>query len=362
MLGLILLGAVTVDSYRAFATDIGEWEKMRYIKPRRYLCSRTAIPPVIDGALNDEVWRAAPSTDSFVDIQGVGHPKPRFRTSVKMLWDDQNLYIAAQLEEPNVWGTITTRDAVIFQDNDFEVFIDPNGDNHDYYEFELNALNTVWDLLLDKPYKDGGKANNGWNLEGLQTAVQIQGSINNPKDHDTGWTLEMAFPWKALGQHAHRDSPPQEGDQWRMNFSRVEWRTTQSKDGQIAKTPGHREDNWVWSPIGMVDMHRPEMWGCVQFTAAPPGKGRLQPDLTAYGRSFLYQTYYAQRAFLARHKRYAKTIEELGLDRDYNPVYLAWPLSLESQPGGGYRALSEIVVPGGSERWYIRQDSKLWTE
>lgn len=335
---------------------------MKHIAPRSYLCYRTETPPTIDGALNDVAWKNVPSTTSFVDIEGEGHTHPRHRTTVKMLWDDNFFYIAAELEEPNVWGTLTQRDSVIFQDNDFEVFIDPNGDNHDYYEFEINALNTVWDLFLDKPYRDGGKANNNWDLAGLETGVSVQGSINNPKDHDTGWTVEMAFPWKGLSEHAHRSCPPQEGDQWRINFSRVEWKM-QTRDGQSVKVPGRREDNWVWSPTGVVDMHRPEMWGYVQFTTAPRNHGKLLPDLTAYGRSYLYQAYYAQRAFLTRHKRYAKTIGELGLEKDYNPRYLAWPLSLEDQPGGGYRAVAEIAIPGGgTERWYIRQDSKLWTE
>ena len=60
-----------------------------------------------------------------------------------MLWDDDYFYIGAELREPHVWGTLTAHDSVIFHDNDFEVFIDPNGDNHEYYEFEINALGTV---------------------------------------------------------------------------------------------------------------------------------------------------------------------------------------------------------------------------
>lgn len=345
----------------SFGADIGEWSKMKGITPRRYVCSKTEDPPTIDGALNDDVWLNVPSTELFADIQGTGHTHPRYKTSVKMLWDDNNFYVAAQLQEPNVWATVTQRDAVIFQDNDFEVFIDPDGDNHDYYEFEINALNTLWDLLLDKPYKDGGKARNEWDLAGIVTAVQIQGSLNDPKDRDMGWTVEMAFPWKSLAEKAHRSCPPQEGDQWRVDFSRVEWHTT-VKDGQYTKIPGRREDNWVWSPIGVVDMHRPEMWGYVQFTTAAPGKGKPVADLTEYGRSYLYQAYYAQRAFLAKNKRYALTIDELGLEKDFNPRHLAWPLTLQGLPDGGYRAMAEIRVPGGTERWYIRQDSKLWSE
>ena len=69
-----------------------------------------------------------------------------------MLWDDNYFYIAEQLEEPHVWATLTKHDSVIFQDNDFEVFIDPDGDNQEYYEIEINALNTDWDLLLKKAY------------------------------------------------------------------------------------------------------------------------------------------------------------------------------------------------------------------
>ena len=118
----------------------------------------------VDGKLDDNVWQSAPWTDDFVDIEGDVKPAPRFRTRAKMLWDDQYFYIAALLEEPDVWGTLTKHDSVIFHDNDFEVFIDPNGDNHEYYEFEMNALNTGWDLFLPRPYKNGGKADNGWEI------------------------------------------------------------------------------------------------------------------------------------------------------------------------------------------------------
>jgi hypothetical protein len=127
---------------------------MRIPHPKGYLCPRAAIAPNINGDLSKEFWRNAPWSDDFVDIEGDVKPRPTWRTRMKMLWDDNNLYIAAELTEPNVWATITQHDAVIFQDNDFEVFIDPDGDNHEYYELELNALNTTWDLRLVKPYRD----------------------------------------------------------------------------------------------------------------------------------------------------------------------------------------------------------------
>src|ERR1700724_369021 len=115
---------------------------------RSYLCNKAQSSIPIDGNLEKSAWLAAPWTDEFVDIEGDIKPKPRFRTRAKMLWDDHYFYVAVEMEEPHVWGTLTEHDSVIFQDNDFEVFLDPDGDSHLYGELELNALNTIWDLLL----------------------------------------------------------------------------------------------------------------------------------------------------------------------------------------------------------------------
>lgn len=235
--------------------------------PRRYTCVPAAVAPVIDGRLDDEAWRAVPWTDDFVDIEGAARPAPRFRTRAKMLWDGDYLYVGAQLDEPHVWATLRTHDSVIFHDNDFEVFIDPNGDALEYYEFEINALNTTWDLFLPKPYKQGGKASNAWEIPGLKSAVHVDGTLNDASDVDRGWSVEIAFPWKALAEYAHTSTPPKPGDRWRINFSRVEWRH-EVVDGQYRKVAGTREDNWVWSPQHRIDMHWPQYWGKVEFAGA----------------------------------------------------------------------------------------------
>lgn len=232
-------------------------------QPKHYECL-SASSVNVDGKLDDAAWQKAAWTDWFVDIEGSAKPAPRFRTRVKMLWDDTYFYVAAELEEPHVWGKLTKHDSVIFHDNDFEVFIDPDGDTNEYYEFEMNALNTGWDLFLTKPYRHGGKAHNEWEIPGLKTAVHIDGTLNNSKDTDRGWTLEIAFPWKALKEYAHKSAPPNDGDEWRVNFSRVEWKH-RIMDGAYQKIEGLKEDNWVWSPQGLINMHVPEKWGFVRF-------------------------------------------------------------------------------------------------
>jgi hypothetical protein len=231
--------------------------------PLTYTCPRAAAPPIIDGRLDDAAWQAAPWTAYFVDIQGASQPNPRFQTRVKMLWDDDYLYIAAELQEPDVWGTLTQHDSVIFHDNDFEVFLNPSGDSRNYFEFEINALNTGWDLFLDKPYREGGKADNSWEIPGLKTAVRVDGTLNHPGDIDRGWTVEIAFPWSAFASRAPVTRPAP-GQEWRINFSRVEWRT-RIENGRYVKLPGLREDNWVWSAQGVIDMHIPRYWGRVRF-------------------------------------------------------------------------------------------------
>ena len=231
--------------------------------PRRYTCRRAPSAIRIDGRLDDAAWRAAPWTAAFVDIQGAARPRPRFRTRAKMLWDDHCLYVGAELEEPHVWATLTEHDSVIFRDNDFEVFLNPSGDSLNYFEFEINALNTGWDLFLPKPYRKGGKADNSWETPGLRTAVSIGGTLNDPADRDRGWSVEIAFPWTAFASRAPV-SRPRPGDTWRINFSRVEWQT-EIAGKQYRRVPGKPEDNWVWSPQGEINMHVPERWGYVTF-------------------------------------------------------------------------------------------------
>jgi hypothetical protein len=138
---------VIAEAARRVAADGG---------PKSYTCRRVRQPITVDGRLTDAEWSHAPWTDDFVDIEGSVRPEPRFRTRAKMLWDDEYLYVSAWLEEPHVWGTLTEYDQIVFYDNDFEIFIDPNGDTEEYYEIEINALGTIFDLFLFKTYRNGG--------------------------------------------------------------------------------------------------------------------------------------------------------------------------------------------------------------
>ena len=116
------------------------------ITPESYIAYHTSESLQIDGSDADASWNKVDWTKLFIDIEGV--KKPTYNTQVKMLWDDTYFYILAKMDEPHVWADITDHDAIIFHNNDFEVFVDPTGDTFNYYEIEVNAINTVWDLFV----------------------------------------------------------------------------------------------------------------------------------------------------------------------------------------------------------------------
>lgn len=263
----------------------------------------------IDGKDNEEVWNSVPWTDSFLDIEGAHKSKPKYDTKVKMLWDDHYLYVYARLEDPHIWGNLSKHDALIYHNNAFEVFIKPYENQATYFEVQVNTLNTILDLLMNKPYRLGGQAMLHWDLKGLISAVYIDGTNNNPKDIDRSWSVEIAIPFTSI-QNFSSKTKPEQGDFWRINFSRVQWQHELINGKYSRKTIDSKvlpEDYWVWSPIGIVDMHRPERWGFIQFVDKTTDPHIQRP--TSYDiERFTWNIYYLQHAFKEKHKKYSNEL------------------------------------------------------
>jgi len=260
-----------------------------------YTCYRTREALKIDGTLSAEAWKKAPRSQRFVDMV-TGAPA-LFDTRSAALWDDENFYVGFWVEEPFVAAQHTERDAIIFQENDVEVFID-GGDC--YYEFEINALNTVYEILFvwrdaltkgsrfDVPEFDlqtrrvfsfGGNFDRDaatfwegthprktrwafldWDFPGLRTAVSVDGKINDPSHIDKGWMVEIAFPWKGMEWLANgRSLPPKDGDTWRMFFGRFEKLVMSGIE--VEPHPA-----WVMSKHGIYDTHQPGCFPYVHFS------------------------------------------------------------------------------------------------
>ncbi len=319
--------------------------------PQRYLANRRRFALTIDGRLDDPAWRDAPWSRGFADIEGPIRGKPPLTTRVRMLWDDRYWYIGAELDEPDLWATIRQHDAVIFHDNDFEIFTDPSGTTHRYFEIELNALAAEWDLFLPKPYRDGGSAENGWEIPGLKLAVALHGTLDDSRDRDHGWTVELAIPWAALADSGRNAVPPVPGTQWRVDFSRVEWDLDRAGAGYVKRTDatGHplAEHNWVWSPQGAVNMHMPEMWGVVQFG----GAGWHADPAADAAKWALRRVYYAEREWQDARHRFA-SLADLALQRLPAGVTVTATDSTWS---------ARLAEPKSARVWHIRADGLVWS-
>ena len=230
-----------------------------------------------------------------------------------MLWDENYFYFGAYMEENHLWATLTERDAIIFHDNDFEIFLDPDGDTHNYYELEVNAFNTIWDLLLLKPYRDQGRvAIDSWDIAGLKSAIHLDGTLNNPNDIDKSWSIEIGIPWKVLEECAN-SFHPKNGEQWRVNFSRVHY-DLDIVNGKYQKQ-NKPEYNWVWSPQGLIAMHYPEMWGYVQFSENKVGSSKVKFQWNEIEDSKWYfrQLYYSQKIFHDVNKIWNSSLPQLNM-------------------------------------------------
>jgi hypothetical protein len=257
-------------------------------QPARYTCYRAAGPIAVDGKLDEPSWLMAPKSTSFVDIVS-GEPS-WFDTRVALLWDDAYLYFGFWIEENDVWGTLTERDSKIYEENDVEVFI---AGKDAYYEFEINALNTVYEVFWiwkdilkpGSPYFGrlefdparqrvivldgvGGHVHPrgerwgflDWDFPGLRTAVHVDGVVNRRDKTDRGWTVELALPWLGMAPIADgRALPPKDGDVWRIDCSRFE---KIGKDGEALEACA----GWTWNRHGHYDSHIPEVFPYVTFS------------------------------------------------------------------------------------------------
>ena len=248
----------------------------------------------VDGNINKEVWQNATWSKRFVDM--VTGDAGMYNTQTALLWNDDYLYIAFTAEEPLVEAKLMERDSIIFLENDLEVFID-GGDC--YYELEVNAANTIYEVFFiwrdaytkgsrfDIPlfdvhqlqaYTFGGDydrsgatfwkgshprgvrwAFTNFDMPGLQTATQVDGTLNDNRDIDKGWSLEMAIPWSSLQVLANgRNVPPVHGDIWNMFLGRFQKLMAGGKE--IVPHPA-----MVLNSHGIYDTHLPERWSKIEF-------------------------------------------------------------------------------------------------
>lgn len=259
-----------------------------------YVAKKINDTLLIDGNLDKPQWQEAQWSPRFVDM--VTGQAGIYDTRCALLWNNTHLYVAFKAEEPFVEAHLTERDSIIFLENDLELFIDGQDC---YYELEVNAANTVYEVFfvwkdaytkgskfdierLDvhhpQAYTFGGDydrtgatfwkgthprgirwAFTHFDMEGLQTAVKIHGTLNDHHDIDYGWDLEIGIPWQSLTLLANgRTLPPTHGDVWQLFLGRFQKLTVGGKEVQPHPAMS-------LSTHGLYDTHLPEKWSRIKF-------------------------------------------------------------------------------------------------
>jgi hypothetical protein len=336
-----------------------------FTPPRHYLCLQSPGGIVIDGHFNEPDWKKALWSETFADIRApYGSSQPLPMTKFKLLWDDNYLYVAAILSDYNIRAKDAQRDNPESVDFDLEMYIDANADNQQYSVLKINAFNALQSLVYDRPPKDGGTAKLR-PIEGIEHAVFVDGTINKPDDRDKSWQVEMAIPLAVPAALGGVSKNPANGDTWRVNFARVEWRgplVLATERGNYKPEQLLRMQKLIrgcWTPQGVINMHRPESWGYVQFYRQPAGfPANFQPDPTEWARFALHKVLYAQKWHRTNFDAYTDSMETLGLDPT-PPMFATEPIQIQAGPDT-FTASVQLRMPDMSLRTIsIDQQAKI---
>ncbi len=217
-----------------------------------YDCHRATGPISIDGKLDEADWQRVTGVNFYIPQTGA---KPLSNTEGKILWDDKYLYVAFKAYDKDIWGYQTMRDGPTCLEDVLEVFFKTDPSSEPYYNFEINALGTIYDAHMIKRdtecYMDGRWKH--WNCEGINVGISIKGTLNNPYDVDEYWIMEVAIPFASLP--TLNGKAPNVGDKWMLQLARIDCSVYLPDGIEFSAS----------SPLSKTNFHLPAEWQTVRF-------------------------------------------------------------------------------------------------
>ena len=202
----------------------------------RIVCPQSALPALTADA-DSPFWREREPVFLWNVIDGTA---PQQATRVWAAWDAEEFRVLFRAEDTHIHATLTGRDAPLYTEEVVEVFLDPAGDGECYFEIEVNPLNAVLDLVLRRN-RSGYRKDFAWRCENLRTCVRREAAA---------WSDELAIPFRSVAA-----APPQPGDTWRANFTRID------------RPPEVPRELTAWAPTGFANFHVPGRFGVIEFVA-----------------------------------------------------------------------------------------------
>lgn len=195
----------------------------------------------IDGELNEQAWKDADVADNFFMVLPMDTSHANVKTSVRMTYDAQNIYIMAvcYLTKPGPYMVESLRRDFSFGKNDnFIFFIDPFDDRTNGFTFGANAAGAQWDGSL----YSGGSADLSWDNKWVSVV----------KNYPDKWIFEAAIPFKTIRYKKGITN-------WGINFSRLDIKVAEKSS---------------WTPIPrQFPTASLAYTGTLVWDAAPPDAG-----------------------------------------------------------------------------------------
>jgi len=215
----------------------------------------------IDGELSESIWSKAPT----ISLSPFGSA-PAKSSKVRVLRGESNLFVGARLEDEHVWSELEERDSETWREEVFELFIDPDRDSSNYLELQVNPLGTIFDAKFDDRLGTGSGSRSdqierakAFDLEGLESGVHVEGTVNDDSDEDEFWSLELKLPLDSIP--GIKGAKAVEGP-WAVNFYRFD-----RPDGK----EGTRTLSYAWSTAPRGDFHQVDKFGTLKFSQSGGG-------------------------------------------------------------------------------------------
>lgn len=243
--------------------------------PAAFECRWCDTPIKIDGIGDDEAWKHAQPIDQFY-LPWLKQPRAATtKTKAKLLWDRDNLYFLAEMEDGDLFADVTEYNGQTWNNDVFELFFRPASDKPGYYEFQVNAANTRMNVFF--PRRGGNfeqfKKDTAFQM---QAKVALNGTLNKRTDRDKGWSVEGRIPWRDFLRTGGRPEP---GEKWAFALCRYDY-DVKSREPELStcaplKSQAH------------ADFHHYEDYAILNFvgpdrtTSRPYGIDQLPPVVSS---------------------------------------------------------------------------------